>query len=151
MQQNNFLGTGNRAGVNISTSRFNKNFSVSYADPYFTINGVSLSGQVYMNEFDAGKAENLIRYNQKTYGVSSSIGFPVDEVNSFSFGIGYKQQEVSNVDGYEQIRKFYSAFLDRENPDKGVAFDIYEFNAGWQRITLNRGTFPTSDRRNARR
>jgi len=144
VQQNNFLGTGNRAGINVSTSRFNKNFSISYADPYFTINGVSLSGQLYMNEFDAGKAENLIRYNQKTYGISSNIGFPVDEINSFNFGIGYKQQEVSNVDGYEQIRKFYSAFLDRENPDEGVAFDIYEFNAGWQRITLNRGTFPTS-------
>ena len=144
IQQNNFLGTGNRAGINVSTSRFNKNFSVSYADPYFTINGVSLSGQLYMSEFDAGQAENLIRYNQKTYGVSSNIGFPVDEINSFNFGVGYKQQEVSNVDGYEQIRKFYSAFLDRENPDEGVAFDIYEFNAGWQRITLNRGTFPTS-------
>lgn len=144
VQQNNFLGTGNRAGINVSTSRFNKNFSVSYADPYFTINGVSLSGQVYMSEFDAGQAENLIRYNQKTYGISSNIGFPVDEVNSFNFGIGYKQQEVSNVDGYEQIRKFYSAFLDRENPDEGVAFDIYEFNVGWQRITLNRGTFPTA-------
>ena len=144
IQQNNFLGTGNRAGINVSTSRFNNNFSVSYADPYFTINGVSLSGQLYMSEFDAGQAENLIRYNQKTYGVSSNIGFPVDEINSFNFGVGYKQQEVSNVDGYEQIRKFYSAFLDRENPDEGVAFDIYEFNAGWQRITLNRGTFPTS-------
>ncbi|MBL4742264.1 MAG: BamA/TamA family outer membrane protein, partial [Idiomarina sp.] len=91
-----------------------------------------------------GRAENLIRYNQRTYGVGSTIGFPVDEINSFNFGVGYKQQEVSNVDGYEQIRKFYSAFLDRENPDEGVAFDIYEFNAGWQRITLNRGTFPTS-------
>lgn len=144
VQQNNFLGTGNRAGINISTSRFNKNFSVSYADPYFTINGISLSGQLYMSEFDAGQAENLIRYNQKTYGLATNIGFPVDEINSFSFGIGYKQQEVSNVDGYEQIRKFYSAFLDRENPDEGVAFNIYEFNAGWQRITLNRGTFPTS-------
>ncbi len=86
VQQNNFLGTGNRAGINVSTSRFNKNFSVSYADPYFTINGVSLSGQVYMSEFDAGQAENLIRYNQKTYGISSNIGFPVDEVNSFNFG-----------------------------------------------------------------
>lgn len=143
IQQNNFLGTGNRAGMNISTSRFNKNFSVSYTDPYFTINGVSLSGQLFMSEFDAGRAENLIRYNQKTYGVSSNIGFPVDEINSFNFGIGYKNQEVSNVDGYEQIRKFYSAFLDRQNPDEGVKFDIYEFNAGWQRITLNRGTFPT--------
>lgn len=144
VQQNNFLGTGNRAGINVSTSRFNKNFSVSYADPYFTMNGVSLSGQLYLSEFDAGQAENLIRYNQKTYGVSTSVGFPVDEINSFNFGVGYKQQEVSNVDGYEQIRKFYSAFLNRDNPDQGVAFDIYEFNAGWQRITLNRGRFPTS-------
>jgi outer membrane protein insertion porin family len=144
VQQNNFLGTGNRVGFNISTSRFNKNVNVSYTDPYFTMNGVSLSGQVYMSEFDAGQAENLIRYNQKTFGVSSGVGFPVDEINSFNFGIGYKNQEVTNVDGYEQIRKFYSAYLNRENPDDGVAFDIYEFNMGWSRVTLNRGRFPTS-------
>ncbi len=144
IQQSNFLGTGNRAGINVSTSRFQKNFSVSYTDPYFTTNGVSLSGQVFLSEFDAGRAENLIRYNQRTYGVGSTIGFPVDEINSFSFGVGYKRQEVTNVDGYEQIRKFYQAFLNPESPDSGVGFDIYDFNVGWSRVTLNRGTFPTS-------
>jgi len=144
VQQNNFLGTGNRAGINISTSRFQKNFSVSYTDPYFTTNGVSLSGQLFLSEFDAGRAENLIRYNQRTYGVGTNIGFPVDEINSFNFGVGYKRQEVTNVDGYEQIRKFYQAFLDPESPDSGVGFDIYDFTAGWSRVTLNRGTFPSA-------
>ncbi|OIM99932.1 outer membrane protein assembly factor BamA [Idiomarina sp. MD25a] len=144
IQQSNFLGTGNRAGINVSTSRFQKNFSVSYTDPYFTTNGVSLSGQLFLSEFDAGRAENLIRYNQRTYGVSTNVGFPVDEINSFSFGVGYKRQEVTNVDGYEQIRKFYQAFLDPQSPDSGVGFDIYDFTAGWSRVTLNRGTFPSS-------
>jgi len=146
VQQNNFLGTGNRVGFNISTSRFNKNASVSYTDPYFTINGVSLSGQIYMSEFDAGRAENLVQYNQKTYGVSSGLSFPIDEINRLNFGVGYKNQEVAaaNTDSYEQISNFFQPFLDPTAPDEAVGFDIYEVNAGWSRVTLNRGTFPTS-------
>ncbi|RUO80568.1 outer membrane protein assembly factor BamA [Idiomarina tyrosinivorans] len=144
ISQNNFLGTGNRAAFNINTSRFSKSFSLSYADPYFTINGVSLSGRVYVSEFDAGQAENLIRYNQKEYGVSANLGFPVDEINSLSFGVGYRNQHVTNVDGYEQIRTFYAPYIDEQNPEAGVGFNIYELTAGWSRITLNRGVFPTN-------
>ncbi len=146
VQQNNFLGTGNRVGFNISTSRFNKNANVSYTDPYFTINGVSLSGQIFMSEFDAGRAENLVQYNQKTYGVSTGLSFPIDEINRLNFGVGYKNQEVAaaNTDSYEQISNFFQPFLDPTAPDEAVGFDIYEVNAGWSRVTLNRGTFPTS-------
>ncbi|EKE84842.1 outer membrane protein assembly factor BamA [Idiomarina xiamenensis] len=142
--QNNFLGTGNRASINASTNRFNKSLSLSYTDPYWTINGVSLSGQVFYSEFDAGRAENLIRYNQRTYGVGSSLGFPINEYNRLNFGINYKNQQVTNVDGYEQVRNFYRPYIDTNNPNVGVKFNIYELSAGWSRVTLNRGTFPTS-------
>ncbi len=147
VQQNNFLGTGNRVGFNISTSRFNKNVSVSYSDPYFTMNGVGLSGQVYMSEFDAGNAQNLVNYNQKTYGVSTGLNFPIDEINRLNFGIGYKNQEVSvnsQNQSIEQIQQFYRSYLDKQNPERPISFDIYELNAGWSRVTLNRGQFPTS-------
>ena len=142
--QDNFLGTGNRAAININTNRFNRSLSLSYMDRYFTTDGVNLSGQVFLSEFDAGQQENLIRYNTKRVGVGSSISFPISEVSSFNFGAMLRREEVTNVEGYEQVKRFYQPYIDSQDPNSGVAFDMLSLEAGWSRVTLNRGTFPTA-------
>lgn len=144
VSQDNFLGTGNRAALNINTNRFNRSISLSYMDRYFTKDGVNLSGQVFMSEFDAGRQENLIRYNTKRVGVGGNISFPVNEISSLSFGAMVRREEVTNVEGYEQVKRFYQPYLDVQDPNSGVAFDMVSLEAAWNRVTLNRGTFPTS-------
>lgn len=144
VSQDNFLGTGNRAAININTNRFNKSVSLSYMDRYFTKDGVNLSGQVFMSEFDAGRQENLIRYNTKRVGVGGNLSFPINEVSSLSIGAMARREEVTNVEGYEQVKRFYQPYLDEQNPNSGVAFDMLSLEAGWQRVTLNRGTYPTA-------
>ncbi|MFC0444689.1 outer membrane protein assembly factor BamA [Pseudidiomarina halophila] len=144
VSQDNFLGTGNRAAININTNRFNKSVSLSYMDRYFTKDGVNLSGQVFMSEFDAGRQENLIRYNTKRIGIGGNLSFPINEVSSLSIGAMARREEVTNVEGYEQVKRFYQPYLDEQNPNSGVAFDMLSLEAGWQRVTLNRGTYPTA-------
>ncbi|MEX1222087.1 MAG: outer membrane protein assembly factor BamA [Idiomarina sp.] len=144
ISQNNFLGTGNTAAFNVSTNKFQKSVNLSYTDSFFTKDGVSLSGNVFLSEFDAGNARNLARYNKRTYGVGTSVGFPINQNTRFNTGLTYKNEEVSNVDGYEQIRNFYAPYIDQKDPTSGVAFDIFEVSFGLARVTLNRGTFPTS-------
>lgn len=144
VSQDNFLGTGNRAAINVNTNRFNKSVSLSYMDRYFTKDGVNLSGQMFMSEFDAGRQENLIRYNTKRLGVGGNLSFPINEVSSLSFGAMARREEVTNVEGYEQVKRFYQPYLDTQDPNSGVAFDMFSLEAGWQRVTLNRGTYPTA-------
>lgn len=142
--QDNFLGTGNRAAINLNTNRFSRSLSLSYTDRYFTKDGINLSGQIYLNEFDAGNQANLIRYNKTQYGLGGSIGFPINEVSSINIGAMYRNEEVTNVEGYEQVSQFYQPYLDTQDPNSGVAFDIYELSLGYGRVTLNRGVFPTA-------
>ncbi|MEA3587197.1 outer membrane protein assembly factor BamA [Pseudidiomarina sp. 1APP75-27a] len=144
VSQDNFLGTGNRAAINVNTNRFNKSVSLSYMDRYFTKDGVNLSGQMFLSEFDAGRQENLIRYNTKRLGVGGNLSFPINEVSSLSFGAMARREEVTNVEGYEQVKRFYQPYLDTQDPNSGVAFDMFSLEAGWQRVTLNRGTYPTA-------
>ncbi|CAB0149820.1 Outer membrane protein assembly factor BamA [Pseudidiomarina piscicola] len=144
VSQDNFLGTGNRAAININTNRFNKTLSLSYMDRYFTKDGVNLSGQIFMSEFDAGNQDNLIRYNTKRVGIGGNLSFPINEVSSLSFGAMARREEVTNVEGYEQVKRFYQPYLDEQDPNSGVAFDMLSLEAGWQRATLNRGTYPTA-------
>lgn len=142
VQQNNFLGTGNRLGFSINTSSYSKSANVSYTDPYFTVDGVSLGGNIFYQEFDAGNA-NLVEY-YKTYGVGMTLGFPINEYVRLSFGLGYKNNGITRLETYEQIQKFYEVYSDPNDPDGGLSFENFDVNASISRSTLNRGTFPTA-------
>ncbi|WP_440873997.1 outer membrane protein assembly factor BamA [Thalassotalea sp. PLHSN55] len=143
IQQNNFLGTGNRLGFNVNTISYSRSASVSFTDPYFTVDGVSLGGQLYYNEFDAGSA-NLVEYNNKTYGIGANLGFPIDEYIRLNFGVGYKHNGITRLQTYEQIQQFYEIYSDPNDPDGGLEFKTFDLNASISRSTLNRGTFPTA-------
>ena len=151
LSQENFLGTGNRAAINVNTNRFSRSASLSYTDRYFTKDGISLSGQVYLSEFDAGNLDNFIRYNKKQYGIGGALSFPVNEVTSVSFGTMYRNEEINDVEGYDQVTRFYRPYIDEQNPNSGVAFNIFELSAGINRVTLNRGIFPTAGTQNSLR
>ena len=143
IQQNNFLGTGNRLGFSINTSSYSKSANVSFTDPYFTVDGVSLGGNLFYQEFDAGNA-NLVEYNNKTYGAGITLGFPINEYLRLSFGAGYKNNGITRLESYEQIQKFYELYSDANDPDGGLNFENFDINAAISRSTLNRGTFPTA-------
>ncbi|MBU2892187.1 outer membrane protein assembly factor BamA [Colwellia sp. D2M02] len=143
VQQNNFLGTGNQLGLNLSTNTYSKSVSLSYTDPYFTVDSVSLGGQIYYNEYDAGQA-NLVEYNNKTFGLGLNWGFPVNEYLRLNFGVGWKYNKVSQLQAYEQIQTFYDIYADPQHPDELEPFKTLDLNMGLSRSTLNRGTFPTA-------
>ncbi|MDO6575552.1 BamA/TamA family outer membrane protein, partial [Staphylococcus pasteuri_A] len=73
VQQDNFLGTGNRAGINVSTNKYSKNFDVNFTDPYFTKDGVSFGGRFYYTDFEASKAD-IVDYNNETIGLRGTLG-----------------------------------------------------------------------------
>jgi outer membrane protein insertion porin family len=143
IQQNNFLGTGNRLGFTVNTNTYSKSASISYTDPYFTVDAVSLGGQLFYQDFDAGNA-NLVDYNNKTYGVGLNWGFPINEYIRINLGVGFKHNEISSIETYEQIQTFYNVHADPNNPGAPLAFKNYDVNGSITRSTLNRGTFPTA-------
>ncbi len=143
IQQNNFLGTGNRLGFSVNTVSYSRSVSMTYTDPYFTVDAISLGGTIFYNEFDAGSA-NLVEYNNKTYGVSVNFGFPINEYVRLNFGVGYKHNGITRLQTYEQIQRFYELYSDPNDPDAGLEFENFDVSASISRSTLNRGTFPTA-------
>lgn len=143
VQQNNFLGTGNRLGFGLNTSKGFESFNVSYTDPYFTIDEVSLGGSLSYSSYDASKQRSFTDYKSESYSLGAVMGFPIDEANSLNAGLTYKFENVSQIREYEQIKVFKSLFEDPLNPDKGIEYSNLEGSVGWYRSTINRGTFPT--------
>ncbi len=145
VQQESFLGSGNSAGINLSTNKFQKSVNLSYTDPYFTLDGISLGGQVFYSDLDySSAASNLEAYNYTRYGTGANIGYPINEYNRLNFGANYVVNKINSIQEYDQLRHFRAVLLDAQNPDGGYKFTNYEMSAGWVRSTLNRGLFPTA-------
>lgn len=143
IQQDNFLGTGKRVGLNLSTVSYQRSAQITYNDPYFTIDGISLGGTVGYSEFD-GSDFNVIQYNSKRWSLGANIGYPINEFNRINFGLTYSNVELYNRTYYVQTSQFYNQFTNGEDPDAAINYDSYLASVSWSRSTLNRGLFPTA-------
>ncbi|PHR87115.1 MAG: outer membrane protein assembly factor BamA [Moritella sp.] len=144
IQQDNFFGTGNKAGISVSTNDYSTNASLNYTDPYFTVDGVSFGGKVYFTDFEASEAD-IVDYNNRTYGISGTLGFPVNENNTLSFSLGYEWNKISQTTTYAQTELFWNIYDEQRDTDGNfVVFQGFDVSASWRRRTLNRGVFATS-------
>lgn len=142
LQQDNFLGTGKKAAFNFNTNDYSKTFDVSYTDPYFTVDGVSLGGRVYYTEFRAGDA-NLVDYTNQTIGTRLTLGYPINELNRLEYSLGYEHNKLSQLQAYAQIRKFWEVYSDNRDSEGRVVFNNFDISSSWIRNDLNKGVFPT--------
>ena len=143
IQQDNFLGTGKRIAFNVSTVSYQKSVQLSYTDPYFTIDGISLGGSISYSEFD-GSSANLIQYNSKQFSVGGNIGYPINQFNRINFGLTYSTVELFQRQPFVQTTRFNNQFVDPNNPDAAINYDSFLGSVAWSRSTLNRGVFPTA-------
>ncbi|GAA3535186.1 outer membrane protein assembly factor BamA [Zobellella aerophila] len=147
IQQDNFLGTGNRVGISSQMNDYSKDVSLEYTDPYFTVDGVSLGGRLYYREFEADDA-NLAAYDSQSYGARLQSGFPIDEVNSLNGSIGYELNKLGRPeDSYVQLDDFWDLHGENIDSTDKISFDTFDVSGGWTRNTLNRGVFPTAGNR----
>ncbi|EPR7482681.1 outer membrane protein assembly factor BamA [Vibrio alginolyticus] len=143
LQQDNFVGSGNRVGINAMMNDYQKNISLDYRDPYWNLDGVSLGGKVFYNEFEAKEA-NIVDYTNESYGASLTWGFPFDELNRFEFGVGYTHNKIGNLSPYLQVEQFLRAQADNIDSSGALNTNDFDFNISWTRNNLNRGYFPTA-------
>ncbi|EHK0749626.1 outer membrane protein assembly factor BamA [Vibrio parahaemolyticus] len=143
LQQDNFLGSGNRVGINAMMNDYQKNVSLDYRDPYWNLDGVSLGGKIFYDEFEASEA-GIVDYTNQSYGASLTWGFPFDELNRFEFGVGYTHNKIGNLSPYLQVEQFLQAQADNIDASGALNTNDFDFNISWTRNNLNRGYFPTA-------
>ncbi|PNI00677.1 outer membrane protein assembly factor BamA [Vibrio diazotrophicus] len=143
LQQDNFLGTGNRVGINAMTNDYQKNITLEYRDPYWNLDGVSLGGKVFYNQFEAKEA-GIVDYTNESYGTNLTWGFPFDELNRFEFGVGYTHNKLGNLSPYLQVERFLIAQASNVDSDGSLVTNDFDINLSWTRNNLNKGYFPTA-------
>lgn len=140
IKQDNFLGMGSSISLGGSRNDYGTTINLGYNEPYFTKDGVSLGGNVFFEEYDSSKSSTSASYGRTTYGGNLTLGFPVNENNSYYLGVGYTYNKLKNVVP-EYNRELYLSAMKYDN----WTFKAHDFDLsfGWNYNSLNRGYFPT--------
>lgn len=138
ISQSNFFGSGKAVSASFNTSKLNRYLNLSFTDPYFTIDGVSLGYDIYTRRYTPN---NIDRYNYQTdtSGFAVRFGVPITEYDTVNFSLG---AEHNKVEVFEDSPVRYRDFV----RDFGKSNLTWLARAGWARDTRDSALWPTKGR-----
>lgn len=86
ISQNNIFGSGKHLSVGVNTSKINRNISLSFTDPYFTIDGISQGFDLYHRTVNPTTLD-VGQYKTASTGAGIRFGFPISEKESIGVGL----------------------------------------------------------------
>lgn len=137
VSQNNFLGTGNRVGVAVQNNDYSKRFDLSYFDPYFTRDGVSVGYNLSYSESDYSDF-NVASYYADSGMARAVFGLPITETDTVGLSFGVDFNTITPTWGItpQPIIDYIDA-LDRRT------FNAWRTELSWARDSRNAYWNPT--------
>jgi outer membrane protein insertion porin family len=136
LTQNNFLGTGNQLGIVFNNSDIGQNYNISFNNPYYTLDGVSLGFRLYYRDIESSKL-NTANYIQNVFGGQVTFGFPLNEFDTLRLSPGYEHIWIDTTkDTPTEILDYLAR--------NGDSYDQFKLDASWAHDTRDRALFPTS-------
>lgn len=135
VNQNNFLGTGNRVSAQVNTGKVNTVYSLSYTDPYFTPDGISRGFDVYRRDVDTSYL-NTGSYASSSYGAGVRFGVPLNERDSVSAGLGF---DLTQIDLNAASPTRYQLYCGNSTGCDNTSLVL---NLGWAHDTRDNVLFP---------
>ncbi len=139
IKQENVFGSGQYLGVQVNTSRINRQLVLSTIDPYFTADGISRALDLYHRSsrpLDGQGGD----YGLKTTGTSIRFGVPFTEIDTVYFGAGYESLTI--VPGFFALPVTYQNYANLF----GFTSTATLLTVGWTRDSRDSALVPTKGR-----
>lgn len=106
ISKDNLFGTGNSLSFKLDRSSVTKSASVSYTNPYYTIDGVSRGFNLFYRETDASETD-ASDYILNVLGGGVSYGIPLSEYSRLTFGLTVEVAELIDTLGSpDEVKSF---------------------------------------------
>ena len=112
----NFLGTGERVALQATHTVIGHSTSLSFTDPYFTVDGVSRTWSVNQSRVSA-LSINTAPLSTESFGVGLNFNIPLSEYSAWGIGANYNHSELFSQNGTSQQ---YINFI--QDPRNGSIF-----------------------------
>lgn len=136
INQSNVFGSGKFVSASVSTGSVNTNYSLSYLDPYWTVDGVSQGFDAYHRKTDASQL-TIGPYATKNTGGGIKFGYPLSETSSVNFGLN---AEAVKLDTFVNSPFSYTNFVTQF----GNKYNYGAVTGGWARDTRDSLILPRS-------
>ena len=127
LTQSNVFGTGKFLAFNVSHGTVNQVYSLSYLDPYYTVDGVSQGFDIYRRKTDASSLA-IGAYATDALGGGVKFGYPVSEVSRIDLGLSGENTRITT---FENSPLSYLSFVQQFGND----YRYGAATAGWSRDT----------------
>lgn len=147
VSQNNLFGTGNRLSVQLNSGSVNTVYALSFTNPYFTKDGISLGYDLYKREVDTSSLDSVSDYGTDTTGIGLRLGVPITETDTINFGLAYERVKLdlsdTAPDAYHDYAKEYDLDCALYDTACSVTTSSLRFEAGWSRDSRDSLLYPT--------
>ena len=135
ISQNNLFGSGTSLTAQINSGNVNTVYSLSFTEPYWTVDGVSRGFDIYRRDVNPTSL-SVGAYETSSVGGGVRFGFPIGEDDSVSFGLSYDSTKITLFDDSPlRYREFVREVGD--NPDTLLT------TLGWAKDTRDSFTWPS--------
>jgi outer membrane protein insertion porin family len=147
ISQNNLFGSGNRLSAQINSGSVNKVYALSFTNPYFTPDGVSLGYDLYRRNVNTSSLDSYADYGTSTTGAGLRLGVPITEFDTVNFGLAYEQVTLDlsatapNV--YHDYATQFEPSCATYNTTCSSTTDSLRFESGWARDSRDSLLYPT--------
>jgi outer membrane protein insertion porin family len=136
ISQNNIFGSGKHVSAQVSSGKVNSVYALSYTDPYFTVDGVSLGYDIYSRKLDATEG-GLGRYQTQTDGLGMRFGVPISDIDTITYGLSVERTSITT---YPDSPLFYTDYVKTFGSENRALVA----SAGWARDGRDSLIYPTS-------
>jgi outer membrane protein insertion porin family len=138
VSQQNIFGSGNALAIGLNTSSANQQYSLVLTEPYWTVDGVSRTIELYNRTTDpTGLATS--QYASDVVGGAIGFGVPVTETDTINFGFRVERTDLTL---FADSPLIYFQFIEQfGNPTWS-----FTASAGWARDTRDDILYPTRGR-----
>ena len=138
VSQQNIFGSGNALIAAINTSSINRTISLGFTEPYWTVDGVARTLEIYQRNTDpTGLA--VSQYASSTLGGAVGFGIPITETDSINLGARVEHTDLTLYDNSPPL--YYEFVRDFGNPTNSLIL-----SGGWARDTRDDILYPTRGR-----